>query len=73
MHNLRDAMHIATTIRYGYDVFVTTEVRLLKKAEAIQRDWGVEILLPSAAVRWVELQIERERLRSERRRPDHSE
>src|SRR5664280_1946087 len=24
-HNLRDAMHIATAIRYGYDAFVTTD------------------------------------------------
>jgi hypothetical protein len=67
MHNLRDAMHIATAVRYGYNVFVTTETRLLKKADAIQRQWGIETLRPSDAVRWVEHRIERERIRSERR------
>ena len=67
MHNLRDAMHIATAVRYGYAVFVTTETRILKKADAIRRDWGVEILRPSDSVRWVERRIELERIRSERR------
>ena len=31
-HKLRDAMHIATSIRYGYDVFVTTDTGLLNRA-----------------------------------------
>jgi len=31
IHKLRDALHIATAIRYGYDVFVTAETRLLKR------------------------------------------
>ncbi len=67
MHKLRDAMHIATAIRYGYDVFVTTETRLLKMADTIRREWGIEILRPSDSVRWVEHRIELERIRSERR------
>jgi hypothetical protein len=66
IHKLRDAMHIATAIRYGYDVFVTAETRLLKKADAIRREWGIEILCPSNSVRWVEHRIELERVRSER-------
>jgi len=66
-HRLRDAMHIATSIRYGYDVFVTTDTGLLNRAEAMRREWGIEILRPSEAVRWVEDRIKRERARTERR------
>ena len=29
-HDLRDAMHIATSIRYGYDGFITRDERILK-------------------------------------------
>lgn len=67
-HNLRDAMHIATALRYGYDAFVTTDTRLLKKADAIRREWGIELLLPSEAVRLVEHRIEKQPLREESRR-----
>lgn len=66
-HKLRDAMHIATAIRYGYDVFVTTDTGLLNRAEAIQREWSIEVLRASETVRWVEDRIERERARSDRR------
>jgi predicted nucleic acid-binding protein len=67
-HNLRDAMHVATSIRYGYNVFVTTDARLLKNAAAVQAQWNIEILSPTDAVRWVERRIEKERIRSTRRR-----
>jgi hypothetical protein len=67
MDKLRDVMHIATAIRYGYDVFVTTETRLLRTADTIRREWGIEMLCPSDSVRWVEHRIELERIRSERR------
>jgi hypothetical protein len=66
-HNLRDAMHIATAVRYGYDAFVTTDSRLLKKADAIRREWGIELLLPGEAVRLVEHRIEKQPLREEGR------
>jgi hypothetical protein len=69
-HNLRDATHVATSIRYGYDGFVTTESRLLNKGAAIQREWNIEILSPSAAVQWVERRIERERVRTADRNPE---
>jgi hypothetical protein len=69
MHNLRDAMHIATAVRYGYPVFVTTENRLVKKADAMRTGWGIEVMLPSQSVRWVEQLIEKERIMSERRLP----
>lgn len=68
IHNLRDAMHIATAVRYGFDVFVTTENRLLKKGDAMRRDWGIEVMSPSDTVAWVELRIEKEQIMSERLR-----
>ena len=69
-HKLRDAMHVATSIREGCDAFVTTDGALLRKAAAVQARWNIEILTPTDAVRWVERRIERERIRSERRRHD---
>lgn len=68
IHNLRDAMHVATAIRYGFNVFVTTDTRLLKHAAAVQAQWNIEILSPTEAVRWVERRIENERIRSTRSR-----
>jgi PIN domain len=67
-HKIRDAMHVATAIRYGCDAFVTTDDDLLRKASQLQALWQIEILSPTNAVRWVLRQIERERIRSERRR-----
>lgn len=69
MHNVRDAMHVATTIRYGYDVLVTTDDKLLKRSPVIQSDLNIEILRPTEAVRWVEVRIERERRRATRLLP----
>ena len=66
-HNLRDAMHIATALRYRYDAFVTADTRLLKKADAIRRGCGIELLLPSEAVRLVEHRIARQPLGEEGR------
>jgi hypothetical protein len=66
-HKIRDAMHVATAIRYGCDAFVTTDGGLLRKAAQLQDQWNIEILSPTDAVRWVQRQIERERIRSERR------
>jgi hypothetical protein len=68
-HNLRDAMHIATAVRYGCGVFVTTDERLLKRSGVMQDGWNIQAMLPSESVRWVEHLIEKERIRSERRSP----
>ena len=67
-HKIRDAMHVATAIRYGSDAFVTTDDDLLRKAAEVQALWNIQILSPTDAVGWVELRIERERTRSERGR-----
>jgi len=50
-NHLRDAMHIATAIRYGSDGFVTHDSRALKKAQAISEVFsGFNLLSPLAAV-----------------------
>ena len=72
-HKIRDAMHVATAVRYGCDAFVTTDGDLLRKAAQIQALRGIEILSPSDAVRWVQRRIERERIRSKRRRKYETE
>jgi hypothetical protein len=49
---LRDAMHVATAIRYGATVFVTSDVRdLVSKSEAIAAAFGgFRIMTPDAAL-----------------------
>ena len=72
-HKIRDAMHVATAIRYGCDAFVTTDGDLLRKAAQFQALWNIELLSPTDAVRWVQRRIERERIRSKRRRKYETE
>jgi predicted nucleic acid-binding protein len=43
-HKIRDAMHVATAIRYGCDAFVTTDDDLLRKAAQVQALWNIEML-----------------------------
>lgn len=76
VHSLRDAMQVATAIRYGYEAFVTSDPEVLRGATRIheQRDWHLRILRPADAVRWVEQAqartLERERRRQAPRPPD---
>jgi hypothetical protein len=50
-NDLRDAMHVATAIRYGGYGFVTCDVRVLTKARAISEAFnGFQLLSPAGAV-----------------------
>jgi hypothetical protein len=49
-NDLRDAMHVATAIRYGAFGFVTFDKKLLRKADAVRNAFGgFYVLDPSAA------------------------
>ena len=57
-NDVRDAMHIATAIRYGYQGFVTTDDDVLKAAANISTAFGGFLLmLPSQAVAWVNREV----------------
>jgi len=68
-HNLRDAMHVATAIRYGYDGFVTTDDGPLLASARFRQHSNCEIaiLTPTQAIKWIEDRIEVERITSARR------
>jgi hypothetical protein len=70
MHDIRDALHIWTAIRYGYEAFVTTDGAVLKSANRL-RDHGsssIRIFTPKHAVTWVEGEIKKEESKAARRR-----
>ena len=52
-HDLRDAMHIATSIRYGYDGFVTGEKRLINRNDRFLSEYGFRIMNIGSAVAYV--------------------
>lgn len=52
-HDLRDAMHIATSIRYGYDGFVTGEKRLINRNDRFLSEYGFRIMNVGSAVAYV--------------------
>lgn len=49
-HDLRDAMHIATAIRYGYNGFITGDKRLVKRNNQFVSDFGFRIMNVESAV-----------------------
>lgn len=49
-HDLRDAMHIATSIRYGYDGFITRDKRLEKRNDQFLHEFGFRIMNVDDAV-----------------------
>jgi predicted nucleic acid-binding protein len=50
----RDAEHVATATRYGFDGFVTTDRRLLRRARQLSREAGsFRVMSPSDAVAWL--------------------
>ena len=54
----RDAMHIATAIRYGAHAFVTNETRLLKKSERIRARFNDFMVIgPTEACRIAERKV----------------
>lgn len=58
-HDLRDAMHIATSIRYGYDGFITRDERLLKCHDQFSREFGFRVMNAQGAVSYITALIER--------------
>jgi predicted nucleic acid-binding protein len=57
-HDLRDAMHIATSIRYGYDGFITRDKRLEKRNDQFLHEFGFRIMNVDEAVTHVKNLIE---------------
>lgn len=57
-HDLRDAMHIATSIRYGYDGFITRDERLLKCHDQFSREFGFRVMNHEDAVDWLKQLIQ---------------
>lgn len=57
-HDLRDAMHIATSIRYGFDGFITRDGRLLKRHDQFFREFGFRVMNAQRAVSYINTLIE---------------
>lgn len=59
LHDVRDALHIWTAIRYGYNGFVTTDGAVLESADRfLHRGTGsIRILSPVQAVAWLRREI----------------
>lgn len=67
-HDLRDAMHVATAIRYGADGFITLDKGILRKREALVEAFpNFSVFEPLAAVEFVERMLERAQRRSDGR------
>jgi len=49
-NEIRDAMHIATAIRYGGTYFITEENALLNKATKIQKEFNIKIRKPKSCL-----------------------
>lgn len=64
-HDLRDAMHIATSIRYGYDGFITRDGRILKRYDQFLREFGFRVMNVQEAVSYINALIEHEAYRDE--------
>jgi predicted nucleic acid-binding protein len=64
-HDLRDAMHIATAIRYGYNGLVTGDKRLLKHNNQFLSEFGFRIMNVESAVAHVNGLIDHEAYRGE--------
>lgn len=62
-HDLHDAMHIATSIRYGYDGFITGEKRLIGRNDQFLSEFGFRIMRVDAAVAHVNELIRRQERR----------
>lgn len=53
-NEIRDAMHIATAIRYGGTYFITTDTDLLKRADLIESEFGLKIRNPKDCLQEIE-------------------
>lgn len=57
-NDVRDAMHISTAVRYGYQGLVTTDADVLKAAANISSVFGgFRLMLPSQAVAWINREV----------------
>lgn len=57
-HDLRDAMQVATSIRYGYDGLITRDERLLNSHDQFLREFGFRVMNVQGAVSYVNALIE---------------
>lgn len=64
-HDLRDAMHIATSIRYGYDGFITRDERLVKRNDQFLSEFGFRVMNVEGAVAYVKGLIDHGAYRNE--------
>lgn len=48
-NEIRDAMHLATSIRYGGDFFITLDNDFLSKSKEIEYEFGISIRQPAQA------------------------
>lgn len=53
-HDLRDAMHLATAIRYRYDGLITSEKRLLRLDSYLSREYGFRVVTVAQVVTLIE-------------------
>ena len=63
--HFRDAMHIATSIRYGYDGFITEDKRLLKRNDRLLSEFGFRVMNVEGAVAHVKELIDHVACRDE--------
>ena len=59
-HDLRDAMHIATSIRYGYSGLITGDDRLLKLDQKFSQIFGFRIFKIADAVSFANQLIQKQ-------------
>ncbi len=59
-HDLRDAMHIATSIRYGFSGLITGDDRLLKLDQRFLHEFGFRIFNVSDAISFARQLIEKQ-------------
>lgn len=52
-NEMRDAMHVATAIRYGTNYFVTKDKTLLRGMDQIKAEFHIAIVMPEECVRLV--------------------
>jgi hypothetical protein len=59
-HDIRDAMHIATAIRYGFSGLITGDIRLLNLDQRFSQDFGFRIFNVVDAVSFAHRLIEKQ-------------
>ncbi|MEW6471158.1 MAG: PIN domain-containing protein [Actinomycetota bacterium] len=69
-NDVRDAMHVATAIRYGINVLITSDKRLLKRADEVKAAFnGFSIMAPAQALAFSRRMLARHELRINNPRP----